>query len=56
MAILLKKQNMFVVAKTLWSVRTRAAMVRLGRLGILMRRAKKANQVVAAGPKMPVHT
>ncbi len=26
-------------------------MVRLGRLGKLMRRARKANQVVATGPK-----
>ena len=39
-------------AKTVWSVRTRAAMVRLGRAGMLMRRARKANQVVATGPKM----
>ena len=27
--------------------------MRLGRLGKLMLRARKANQVVAAGPKMP---
>lgn len=46
-----RKQNRFVDAKTLWSVRTRAAMVRFGRVGKLIRRARKENQVVAAGPK-----
>lgn len=52
MAILLRKQPRFREAKTVWSVRTRAAIVRLGREGKLIRRARKANQVVAAGPKM----
>lgn len=47
-----KKTNIFVEAKTVWSTATLASMVRLGRRGMLMRRARKANQVVAAGPKM----
>ena len=46
-----RKQKRFVEAKTVWSVRTRAAMVRLGEAGKLMRRARRENQVVAAGPK-----
>ena len=51
--MLLRKQNRFVDAKTLWSVRTRAAIVRLGLLGKLILRARKLNHVVAAGPKTP---
>ena len=46
-----RKQNRFVDAKTVWSVRTRAAMVRFGEAVKLIRRERKANQVVAAGPK-----
>lgn len=49
-----RKQKRFVEAKTVWSVRTRAAMVRLGDVGKLMRRERKENQVVAAGPKTAV--
>lgn len=49
-----RKQKRFVEAKTVWSVRTRAAMVRLGDVGKLMRRERKENQVVAAGPKTTV--
>ena len=49
-----RKQKRLVEAKTDWSVRTRAAMVRLGEEGKLMRRARKENQVVAAGPKTAV--
>ena len=47
-----KKTNMLVLAKTVWSTATRARMVRFGDWGMLIRRARKANQVVAAGPKM----
>lgn len=49
-----RKQKRFVDAKTVWSVTTRAAMVRLGEAGKLMRRARRENQVVAAGPKTAV--
>lgn len=52
MAIEDRKQNRFVDAKTVWSVSTRAPMVRLGRAGKFIRRARKENQVVAAGPKI----
>ena len=51
MAMEERKQKRFVDAKTVWSVRTRAAMVRFGAVGKLMRRASRENQVVAAGPK-----
>ena len=53
-AMLLKKQKIFVPAKIVWSGRTRAAIVRFGRPGKLILRARKANHVVAAGPNTAV--
>ena len=50
-----KKQKRLVEAKTVWSVRTRAPMVRFGEAGKLIRRARRENQVVAAGPKTAIH-
>lgn len=52
--MLVRKHPRLAEAKTVWSVSTRAAIVRLGREGKLMRRARKANQVVAAGPNTAV--
>lgn len=54
MAIDDRKQKRLLDAKTVWSVSTRAPIVRLGRVGKLIRRARKENQVVAAGPKTAV--
>lgn len=49
-AILLRKTKRFVDAKTVWSVRTRAAMVVFGFLRTILF-WRILNQVVAAGPK-----
>lgn len=46
-----RKTPRLVEAKSVWSRPTRARMVRLGLLAMLMRRWRKANQFVAAGPK-----
>lgn len=51
---MLRNMKRFVGAKTNWSVRTRAAMVRFGRPAMVMERERKRNQIVAAGPNIAV--
>ena len=50
--MLVRKHPRLAEAKTVWSVRTRAAIVRFGLEGKFIRRARNANQVVAAGPNI----